>query len=621
MARIIIALLVTVPTLYAGEAPRAELDLCGTWQAAVDPNNIGEGKQWYDLSVELPEAAEVNVPASFANIAAEYKTYKGPGWFRRSFNMPTEWKGKRVMIHFEAVNNQSKVWINGQLAGENPDAFLPFELDISDFLNYGQENTIAVKADTTHLTNTIPGNRIGWHQFGGIIREVRLSVTNRRYLDRIQVKCDRMNNADNILVSGTVNNNGSETVAVDVGVQILKPDGTHFTSNSSEHVFGVEGGQLHAFSLQTGVSEEMERWTPENPALYTAKVSLRIAEQIVDEKVVRFGFRTIEAKDAKLYLNGKPILLTGFDRHEDSPRMDMCPDHELVREDLLKMKNEFGANFVRLSHYPQHPAILDMCDEIGMLVMCELPLYMWRGIKESGDEYHQVYEDARRQLETLINRDYNHPSVIMWSISNETWPQYLEVVGANTKLVAWARRLDPTRLALHVSDHWRNDLPDGRSRQDHFGEDDIIGINGYPHRIFRKDGRIMSFWHEDVRGAKFDTELIAKFWSDGLDMLHAEYPNKPILVTEYGWRSDEGHRQQAQFIAAGARGMKKPWLAGATIWCWADHAWSSRDKMRFSPYGIYTRQRKPKPSAVAATKQAFSELREYFENLHADAAK
>jgi hypothetical protein len=257
-----------------------------------------------------------------------------------------------------------------------------------------------------------------------------------------------------------------------------------------------------------------------------------------------------------------------------------------------------------------------MCDELGLLVMCEIPLYMWQGIKESGDDYHKVYETAARQLEKMINRDYHHPSVIMWSVSNETWPGFLEVAGANTKLVALAKRLDPSRLALHVSDHWRDDLPDGRSRQDHFGEDDVIGINGYPHRIFRKDGRILSSWHDDIRGATFDPNLIADFWSHGLEMLHAEYPNKPILVTEYGWRSDSGYKQQADFIAAAAPGMKKPWLAGATIWCWADHPWSSDQEIRLSPYGIYTRDRKPKPQAVEATKHAFNELREYFAATH-----
>ncbi len=613
MTRIILALLILAPTLYAAEVPpqRDELDLCGKWQAAVDPNNTGENLKWYDLSVEMPKAADINVPGSFSNIAPEYKTYEGPGWFRRIFDVPAVWKGKRVVVRFEAVNNQSKVWVNGQLAGENPDAFLPFEFDITKLLNYGQTNSIVVKADTTRRTDTVPAGTIGWYEFGGIIREVKLAAIDPLHIDRLRVVTQTVFGQQRVRFQGSCRNDLSTAAQAQVSVEIFKSDDTPILALGSRQPAKIAPGSM-VFHIEGGI-EAVEHWSPEHPTLYTAKVCLKSDQKVVDEQTVRFGFRTIEAKDAKLYLNGKPIFLTGFDRHEDSPRTDMCPDPEFTRAELLKMKNEFGANFIRLCHYPQHPEILDMCDEIGIMVMCEIPLYMWQGVKESGENYHRVYEAADRQLEKLINRDYNHPSVIMWSVSNETWPQYVEVVGANTKLVAHAKRLDPTRLALHVSDHWRNDLPDGRSRQDHFGEDDVIGINGYPHQIFRKDGNVLSFWDDDVRGATLDPNLIAAFWSDGLDMLHAEYPNKPILITEYGWRSDQGHRAQAQFIAAGAPGMMKPWCCGATIWCWADHPWSSESELRLSPYGIYTRDRKPKPSAVEATKNAFAELRDFAE--------
>ena len=620
MARIVLALIiVTTPVLYAASIPvRTELDLCGKWQAAVDPNNTGEGLRWYDPSVELPYPADVNVPGSFANIASKYVAYEGPGWFRRTFDVPADFEGKRVVIRFEAVNNQSKVWINGQLAGENPDAFLPFELDISKLLNYGQTNSIAVRADTTRLKNTVPGSTIGWHEFGGIIREVNLIAADPFHIESIQLETPIVDGVQKLTIIGSCRNGRSIPVQSSLNFHLLRPDGTEWKTYSLA-LPSLGAGHTSFFNSKP-IIESPQLWSPENPALYSVNVSLQADGKVVDEKTVCFGFRTIEARNARLYLNGKPIFLTGFDRHEDSPRTDMCPDHEFTRSELLKMKTEFGANFIRLCHYPQHPKTLDICDELGLLVMCEIPLYMWQGIKESGDDYHKVYETAARQLEKMISRDYNHPSVIMWSVSNETWPQYLEVVGANTKLVAHVKRLDPTRLALHVSDHWRDDLPDGRSRQDHFGEDDVIGINGYPHRIFRKDGRILTFWHDDVRGATLDPNLITAFWSHGLDMLHAEYPNKPILITEYGWRSDEGHRSQAQFIAAGAPGMKKPWCCGATIWCWADHPWASESELRLSPYGIYTRERKPKPSAVEATKQAFKELRAYFQELCADSA-
>jgi hypothetical protein len=249
------------------------------------------------------------------------------------------------------------------------------------------------------------------------------------------------------------------------------------------------------------------------------------------------------------------------------------------------MMKEMGCNFIRLCHYPQHPRTIEFCDEIGLLVMCEIPLYMWPGLEEGLENYRGTVVSAQRQLTKLIGRDYNHPSVIFWSVSNEIHTQHPEVRGTNVMLVQQAKQLDPTRLAVHVSDHWQQ----GRPRADSFGEDDVICLNGYPPL---KDGTV--------------------WWSTRLEELHREYPGKPILVTEFGGEADRGIELQTGRLQAGLAGTAASYVCGVTIWCWADHPWDKTWlQPPLSPYGVFSRDRQRRPS-VAVAREGFLSRRQQF---------
>ena len=144
--------------------------------------------------------------------------------------------------------------------------------------------------------------------------------------------------------------------------------------------------------------------------------------QTLDSAEVRFGFRRIERRGTQLLLNGEPIYLTGFNRHEDSPTTGMATDLKTARQDLLDMKRA-GANFVRLCHYPHHPGELELCDELGLLVMSEIPLWQWDARLEDVASNGKKLATAKRQLERMIARDRNHPSVIFWSVRLSGWPR------------------------------------------------------------------------------------------------------------------------------------------------------------------------------------------------------
>ncbi len=567
-----------------------QLELCGLWRFQPDPYAEGEAAGYFKPGYDCRRWREVSIPSCFEAGCPGLDFYEGIGWFARRVIVPESWRGKRVLLRFEAVNYHAKVWVNGREAGEHRDPFLPFEFAVQDLVEFGTENVITVRADNERLAGEVPGEQRGWRTFGGILREVTFSATDLLYVDHISTIAEP---PGKLLLRIMVKNERAEAVKAELQVKVLDREGNTLASLPPSLLTPGAGVEKEV-TLETQV-EGVESWSPATPELYTAKVELLVSGQPLEKRQVRFGFRKIEAHDDKLLLNGEPIFLTGFNRHEDSPQRDMATDLETARQDLLEMKDA-GANFVRLCHYPHHPGELDLCDELGLLVMDEIPLYWWTGDAEGKENCARKLAAATRQLEKLIRRDRNHPSIIFWSASNENGEGRSEVAEGNRKLVRAAKELDPTRLAVHVSDHWRE--------HPNFGEDDAICVNAYPSLSQRRE-----------HGHNWDLTAATHFWREALETLHAKYPGKPILISEFGYCSFEGtcggafgEDVQARAIEAEFAGMDAPYICGTTIWCWADHPWpGGTDFCRgvtISPYGVLSRDRR-KLAAYWTARQLF----------------
>ena len=551
--------------------PREAIDLNGPWKATLDAEDKGEREGYFKPDFVTQGWKDVNVPASFANVAPEIDRYEGVGWFRRTFRVPAKWRDKRMALRFEGVNHRCKVWINGRLVGENPDAFLGFELPLGSETRRDADNVIVVRADNGRRRDTIPGGRLGWHPYGGILREVGLAASNPLRIDDVLISGEPADGGGRFRLRAKVANGLSQSITGQFTGTISGPGLIAPVSVPAQTVT-LEQGQERTLEV-TGTVVQAQAWSPEQPARYTVEVRLLVGDRLVDAVPAMFGFRRIETRGEMLFLNGRPVFLTGFNRHEDSPRTDMCPDPELTRKELMQMK-EMGCNFIRLCHYPQHPETVHMCDELGLLVMCEIPLYMWPGLSEGLENYRETVEAAKRQLTKMIEAHFGHPSVIFWSVSNEIHTQNPEVRGTNVMLIQQARRLDPTRLAVHVSDHWQPYY----SRADSFGEDDVICLNAYPDP---KDG--------------------PGWWTKRLEELHREYPGKPILITEFGGEADRPIEWQIGRLKAGFEGTTAPYVCGTTIWCWADHPWDKTWlQPPLSPYGVFSRDRQPRASVEVA---------------------
>ncbi len=565
---------------------RPKIDLSGIWRFQPDPGNEGEQLGYPDPDHDDVRWRQARVPGCFDLIAPELADYEGVGWYRRSFVPPASWADRRVVLHFEGVHYHASVWVNGPLVGQHQDGFLPFDLDISASVRYGQPNTLCVRSDNIRRLGDVPGMERGWRTYGGLQRRLELVATAPVFLCELSVDARPGPDGGRLSLHIRAENTSSREAQRSLALSVSDLEGGLLLQDEAA-CKRVSAGGIACWQIDATVPG-VQLWSPSSPRLYRLSVSLIGEGETHDVQELSIGFRRSEVSEGRLLLNGEPVFLTGFNRHEDSADAAMADDLATVRRDLLAMR-EAGANYVRLCHYPHNPDELSLCDELGLLVMAEIPLYWWRGLADGEEICAAKLGAAERQLAAMIRRDRNHPSVIIWSVSNETEEQRPEVVAGNRRLVKLAHQLDPSRLAVHVSHHW--------VEHPHFEADDLVCVNAYPSLNRRGYGAETDY---DLADSK-------AYWREGLARLHHRYPDKPILVTEFGYAALEGVCGngfgvdiQSQAIAAEFAGMDAPYVCGATVWCWADHPWPGNvfgfcHDLAISPYGVVTRDRRRLP--------------------------
>ena len=364
------------------------------------------------------------------------KTYELVSLYRRRFKLPPEARGKRVFVDFEGVMTASTVWINGEKLGEYKGGYTPFSFEMTPHLAFDGENVLAVDVDSTERPDIPPfGYEIDYLTFGGIYREVSLRIVPATFIENIFVRPKDVLSA-------------KPTVDVDCFIQTLEPSKDVLTIDvellDGERVIAKTSQQVAAPGAASEPSPHMLRlehltginlWDFDKRNLYTARVRLRHGAQSLDEDSRRFGFRKAEFTDHGFELNGKVIKLRGLDRHQTFPWVGQAMPARVQRRDAQILRDKLKCNIVRTSHYPQSRHFLDACDEIGLLVLEEIP-----GWQHIGDEpWKQLSIDNVRRM---IRRDWNHPSIILWGVRiNESKDDH----DFYTRTNALAHQLDPTR--------------------------------------------------------------------------------------------------------------------------------------------------------------------------------
>lgn len=379
-------------------------------------------------SVTLPHTNKLMPYHNFDNM-----DYQFISTYRKRFKLPEARNERRIFIDFEGAMIAAEVWVNGVKVGENEGGFTPFSFDITDHVVELGDNLLTVRLDSTERSDIPPfGHVVDYLTFGGIYREVSLRYVAPIYVKDIFARTKNVLTANpSVEVDVTIENTTGlqHTFAVSADLE-----GDREKTASAEVVVPANSEQLTTIVLP---ANSVELWTLQNPKLYPLSVMLTDSTGKQSDCVeVRLGFREAEfRKDGGFYLNGERVKLMGLNRHQTYPFIGAAASVRLQHKDAEIVKYELGCNIVRTSHYPQSKHFLNRCDEIGLLVFEEIP-----GWQHIGDSDWQGI--SLRDVEAMIMRDRNHPSIIMWGVRiNES--QDNEALYRATN--ALAHKLDPTR--------------------------------------------------------------------------------------------------------------------------------------------------------------------------------
>lgn len=571
--------------LDSQEYIRQKIDLTGEWWCIPDFNGCGENSGFPNPDTDLSRWRQVTIPCVYDSCGFDMRQYEGQAWFRKEFFIPTSWQGMKNVIRFEGIHWRASIWLNGKFMCEHMDGLLRLDLDISKTVRYGAVNTLVVRTDNTwRLGDRSPGSMTGYFADGGITREVEAISMNPLHLVSASfIRIDH--NGQFTLKVKAINNRGSGQKC-NALIEILDQRGHIVWSRNSQTV-EIKPGSSTEFLIDDKVDDVIP-WSPENPSLYTAIVTLQSDNKPVDCEFYRFGFRSIKVVDGKLFLNEERIFLYGTDLHEDSHHTGMAVDLETLRRDIIEMKRT-GINFVRMAHAPRGPSALDLYDELGMMVLEENNLHWWmrdwlpyadiaipNEVGPGNPRFENTVTTVKRQLTKMIERDINHPSIIIWSVGNENPVDKPGVQDNLIRFLKLAKELDPSRLVVHVSCSYY----DGG---DDFTYDDIICVNGY--------------------------FPFGQSWRDQIDRLHGLYPGKPVITTEFGFVGILGEHKQAQVMESQFSGMTDDHVCGACVYSWVDVAlqeWENAYPPVQGAYGIASRWRE-KREAVAVVRRMFAE--------------
>lgn len=358
------------------------------------------------------------------------KDYEFVSLYRRHFTMPPGLQGQRVFIDFGAVMTASKVWLNDQLLGEYRGGYTPFSFELTTHLNWHGDNVIAIEVDSTERKDIPPfGGDIDYLTFGGIYRDVSLRAVPQTFIENVFAKAVDVLGDRRLEVQCFITHKAANETPRKIVAELY--DGGRIVDTLDGMVAPADA----VCTLVLNNLQSIELWDIDHPKLYNVKVKLYEGERVADEYQTRMGFREAKFTPDGFFLNGKHLKLRGLNRHQTFPFVGQAMPARVQRRDAWILRKELKCNIVRTSHYPQSPHFLDACDEYGLMVLEEIP-----GWQHVGDE--QWRELSVGYVESMIRRDWNHPSIIIWGVRVNESGDYHDFY---TKTNNLARSLDNSR--------------------------------------------------------------------------------------------------------------------------------------------------------------------------------
>lgn len=504
--------------------------ICHTNPAYVDPEFADENfddSEWDDL--EVPSCWQMhgygrphytNILFPFPIDPPKVPTENQTGCYRRTFDIPANWIGRRIIINFRGVDSAFYVFVNGQKIGFSKGSRLPAEFDITDAVRSGR-NTIAVEVFQWSDASYLEDQDMWW--LSGIFRDVYLTALPQVDLYDVFVKTDLdANYVDAKLSIETVIKNFSTSNVDRYSIECRLPElGVEVKSS-----FNVIANSEQKVMLETDV-EKPRLWTAETPNLYELLITVRDEKgQVLATHRVNVGFRKIEIIKGQICINGKPIMFRGVNRHDCNPDTGRVTSYEDMLKDVLLMK-QHNINAVRTSHYTNDPRFYDLCDRYGLYMIAETDLESHGfGYDDNPSMWPEWREGFLDRMKRMVEAYKNHPSIILWSLGNESG------FGCNHEaMAAWTKERDNTRLI-----HYERDL--------------------------------------DVKVA----DVISRMYSspqECIDLVKQYNYEKPMLLCEYAHAMGNGPGVLQEYWKMF---NEKPNVQGGFVWEWADHGIRMKDE-------------------------------------------
>jgi beta-glucuronidase len=572
---------------------RMLIDLTGMWKFKPDPKNEGLSENWQN---GFDSRQEIALPGSWNEQLEEEGLlyYVGCAWYAKDVLIPEIFKDKKIKIRIGSADYSSQLWIDGKFAGANSLGFLPYEFEINDFITFGKKSQIVIKVSNELDNESIPQGissehfmiekrlreetnppaRFDFSPFGGIHRPVSIIICPENHIDKIKVDTKVLSSAKG---------------SVDLNIETAgSPDGTVAVSLMNNGKEITAEGVLK--KNKANIKFEINRcklWSNENPDLYDLTVRLKNGQNTIDEYTLPIGIREVKIENNKLLLNGKEVYLKGFGKHEDYPIVGKGLLLPVMVKDFTLLK-WINANSIRTSHYPYSEEFLRLADKKGILMIDEVPAVSldFRYVNENSGKNHKEY------ITRLMERDYNHPSVIMWAVGNEP-----NLVGEDSyyngsgkkywgDIFSFARKLDKSR-PITVPNCTRAGVDDPV-----FQFCDVISLNRY-YGWYEFPGKL---------------ERAAEVLSGEMDEIYRKY-KKPVLFTEFGADTIPGlhstsdqmftEEYQAKLLETYIEVIRsKSYSIGEQVWNFADFRTPQHfRRVVLNMKGVFTRERQPKLAA------------------------
>jgi beta-galactosidase len=423
---------------------RQELAADAGWKFFLGDPSGAEAPSFADASwraVDLPHDWSIESKPDKDNPSAGGGGFfpNGVGWYRKTFHAPANWKGKLVSVEFDGVYRDATVYLNGHRLGTHPYGYTAFTFNLTPELNFSGTNVLAVRVDNSAQPNS------RWYSGSGIYRHVRVVVTDPTHVAHWGVFVTTQEATDTsakVSVRTRVSNESSAATRLILDTTLLDKAGNKI--GSAQSILNIEAGKEDESAPEINVANPA-LWSPDSPSMYRAVSTVRQNGKVIDEVITPFGIRSLAWSAEKgLLLNGKPIKLTGGSVHHDNGPLGAAA-FDRAEERRVELLKAAGMNAVRTAHNPPSSAFLDACDRLGLLVLDE-PFDVWKAHKVKFDYAGDFDEWWKQDVSSMVLRDRNHPSIVIWGIGNEI-PE-LEVdrgAALGKQLADQVRSLDNTR--------------------------------------------------------------------------------------------------------------------------------------------------------------------------------